>query len=112
MVCNHRIDEIPKDWANNVDSLIANELDEILDQLYVRIQQFLEAKVGEDLDQDLVDISLETSENGELIVDIDLYLELSPFSKYDVQKIAEEAIKHGIKAADRICPQFIINFKG
>lgn len=104
--------EIPKDWTSNVDSLIANELDEILDQLYVRIQQFLEEKVGEDLDQDLIDISLETSENGELIVGIDLYLELSPFSNYDVQKIAEEAINHGIKAADLICPPFIINFKG
>ncbi|UCG04472.1 MAG: DUF3194 domain-containing protein [Candidatus Heimdallarchaeota archaeon] len=90
-----------------MDSLITYEFDEILDQLYSKIKQFLHTKVGEDLDQDLIDISLETTENGELIVNIDLYLELSPFSNFNVQEVAEEAVKHGIKEADQICPYVI-----
>ncbi len=94
-----------------MDSLVANELDEILEQLYLKIQQFLVTQIGEDLDQDLIDISLETKGNGELIVNIDLYLELSPFSTYDVQKVAEEAVKHGIKEADHICPLYLINIR-
>ena len=44
-----------------MDSLIDNDSDEILDQLYLRIHQFLYSKVGEDLDQDLIDISLESA---------------------------------------------------
>ncbi|UCG89977.1 MAG: DUF3194 domain-containing protein [Candidatus Heimdallarchaeota archaeon] len=92
--------------------MVTIELDEILDQLYIKIQQFLITNVGEDLDQDLIDISLETTEDGELIVNIDLYLELSPFSNYDVQKVAEDAVKYGIKEADQICPSYIINIRG
>ena len=88
-----------------------NELDEILDQIYLKIKQFLSSKVGEDLDQDLIDISLETSENGELNINIDLYLELSPFSHFDVQKIAEEAVKYGIEEADQICPPFVVKIQ-
>ncbi|MFX0208770.1 MAG: DUF3194 domain-containing protein [Candidatus Hodarchaeota archaeon] len=91
--------------------MVVDELDEILDQLYIKIQQFLVTKVGEDLDQELIDINLETTENGELIVGIDLYLELSPFSSYDVQKIADEAVKHGIKEADQIFPSYIIKIR-
>ena len=67
MICSPRIDYILT-WFSNVDSLIDNELDEILDQLYLKIKQFLHIKVGEDIDQDLIDISLETTENGELII--------------------------------------------
>ncbi|MHA2202251.1 MAG: DUF3194 domain-containing protein [Candidatus Hodarchaeales archaeon] len=91
--------------------MIANELDEILDQLYLKIKQYLQTKVGEDVDQDLIDISLETTENGELIIHIDLYLELSPFSNFNVQEIAEEAVKHGIEEADQICPSYIIKIR-
>jgi len=94
-----------------VDSLINNESDEILDQLYLRIHQYLFSKVGEDLDQDLIDISLETTENGELIINIDLYLELSPFSSFNVQEIAEEAVKYGIKEADQLCPSYVVKIR-
>lgn len=92
-------------------SLIANEFDEILDHLYLKIKQFLQTKVGEDIDQDLIDISLETTENGELIINIDLYLELSPFSNFNVKEVAEEAVKHGIKEADQICPSYVIRIQ-
>ena len=88
-----------------------NEPDEIIDQLYVKIHQFLATKVGEDLNYDMIDINLEISDNRELVINIELYLELSPFSNYDVQKIAEEAIEHGIKAADQMCPPLIIHVK-
>lgn len=92
--------------------LTTDDMEDILDQLYIKIQQFLTDKIGEDLNQDLIDISLETTEKGELIVNIELFLELSPFSKYNVQEIAEEAVKHGIKEADQLCPPFIINIRG
>ncbi len=88
-----------------------NELDEIIDQLYVKIHQFLATKVGEDLSDDMIDINLELSDNEELIINIELYLELSPFSNFDVQKIAEEAVEHGIKAADQMCPPFVVRIK-
>ncbi|MFX0122877.1 MAG: DUF3194 domain-containing protein [Candidatus Hodarchaeota archaeon] len=91
--------------------MIDNEIDEILDQLYLKIKQFLQMKVGEDVDQDLIDISIETTERGELIVNIDLYLELSPFSNFNVQEVAEEAVKHGIKEADQIFPSYIIKIQ-
>ena len=87
------------------------EIDEIVDQLYVNIHQFLLKKVGDELGQDIIDINLETTENNEIEVEINLYLELSPFSKYDVQTVAEEAVKRGIKAADRVLPEFIIKIK-
>ncbi|MFX0014641.1 MAG: DUF3194 domain-containing protein [Promethearchaeota archaeon] len=92
--------------------MTTDDMEDILDQLYIKIQQFLTDKIGEDLNQDLIDISLETTEKGELIVNIELFLELSPFSKYNVQEIAEEAVKHGIKEADQLCPPFIINIRG
>ncbi|MFX0173474.1 MAG: DUF3194 domain-containing protein [Candidatus Hodarchaeota archaeon] len=87
------------------------ELDEVIDQLYTRIHQFLQSKVGEDLDQDIVDINLELTAEKEIIVNIEIYLELSPFSKFNVEKIANEAIKHGISAADQIFPSFLVNIK-
>ena len=88
-----------------------DELDEIIDQLYVKIHQFLTTKVGEDLSTDMIDINLEITNNEELMINIELYLELSPFSEYDVQKIAEEAVEHGIKAADQMCPPLIVHIK-
>lgn len=94
-----------------MDSLINNESDEILDRLYLKIKQFLYNKVGEDIDQDLIDIGLETTENGELLINIDLYLELSPFSSFNVQQVAEEAVKYGIKEADQIFPSYILKIQ-
>ena len=94
-----------------MDSLSIDELDEILDQLYRKIHHFLIQKVGDDLNHKLIDISLETTENGELTVNIDLSLELSPFSKFKAQEIADEAVKYGIKEADQIFPSLIINLK-
>ncbi|MFX1505153.1 MAG: DUF3194 domain-containing protein [Promethearchaeota archaeon] len=91
--------------------MIDNESDEILDRLYLKIKQFLYTKVGEDLDQDLIDISLETTENGELNINIDLYLELSPFSRFDVQEVAEEAVEYGIKEADQIFPSYVLRIQ-
>ena len=110
MICSHRIDYILT-WFSNVDSLIDNELDEILDQLYLKIKQFLQTNIGEDIDQDLIDISLETTENEELTINIDLYLELSPFSNFNVQEVADEAVKHCIKEADQICPSYLIKIQ-
>ncbi|UCE12348.1 MAG: DUF3194 domain-containing protein [Candidatus Heimdallarchaeota archaeon] len=90
---------------------MAKDLDEIIDQLYIRIHQFLVAEVGEDLEEDLIDLSLETTPNGELVINIDLYLEFSPFSKHNIQEIAEEAVQQGIRTADQICPPFVTKIR-
>ena len=87
------------------------ELDEVIDQLYTKIHQFLQSKVGEDLDQDIVDINLELTADKEIIVNIEVYLELSPFSRFNVEKIATEAINHGISVADEILPSFVVKIK-
>lgn len=94
---------------SNLEDL--KELDEILDWLYVAIHQFLENKLRSELDQDLIDISIETDNQGELKIIIDLYLEISPFSKYDVQKVAEEAITHAGQLADKLIPNVVINLR-
>lgn len=91
--------------------MVAEEIDEIIDQLYLSIHKFLVNKVGNDLGQDIIDINIETTENNEIKIEIDLYLELSPFSIYDVQTIAEDAIKRGIDAADRVLPEFVIKIQ-
>ncbi|MFW9778961.1 MAG: DUF3194 domain-containing protein [Candidatus Heimdallarchaeota archaeon] len=87
------------------------ELDEILDLLYVTIHQFLENRLRSELDQDVIDISIETEPQGGLKVTIDLYLEISPFSKYDVEKVAEEALSRAGKLADEIIPNLVINLR-
>ncbi|MFX0182973.1 MAG: DUF3194 domain-containing protein [Candidatus Hodarchaeota archaeon] len=87
------------------------ELDEVIDQLYTQIHQFLKSKVGEDLDQDIIDINLELTANKEIIVNIELYLELSTYSKLNVEKIANDAINHGISVADQIFPPFIVKIQ-
>ena len=82
-------------------SVLSDKIDDIIDQLYERIHQYLEQELKGDLTQDLVDIDLEVKQN-EIIVNIDLYIEISPFSTHDVQQIAEDAVKHGIAVADQI----------
>lgn len=81
--------------------------DEILELLYEEIHKFLIDKAGEDLDQDIIDITLETSESGELSIELDLQLEVASFSGLDVQSLAEKALAHGIKIADEVCPQYV-----
>ncbi len=88
---------------------MVEDLDTIIDQLYDRIHQYLVVKVGEELNEDLIDISLETTNDNEIKVTIDLYLEISPFSDLDVKKLANEAVEHGIKFTDQILPEFILN---
>ncbi|MFW9856869.1 MAG: DUF3194 domain-containing protein [Candidatus Thorarchaeota archaeon] len=87
------------------------ELDEVLDLLYVAIHQFLEKKLRSELDQDVIDISVEIENHGGLKVTIDLYLEISPFSKHDVKKVAEEALSHAGKLADEIIPNLVITLR-
>jgi hypothetical protein len=88
-------------------AITIDESDEILDMLYKKINDFLTLKVGEDLDHKLIDISLEIPANKELVVNIEISLELSPFSSFNAQEIADEAIKVGIEEADKILPSLI-----
>lgn len=78
--------------------------EEILELLYNEIHEYLVAEVGEDLDQDLIDITLKTLESGELNIEIDLQLEIASYSHLNVQLLAEKALSHGIKIADEVCP--------
>jgi hypothetical protein len=88
-----------------------HELDDILDLLYDTIHQFLEKKLRSELDHDVIDISIETDDQGGLKVTIDLSLEISPFSKHDVEKVAEEAISHAGQLADKLIPNIVITLK-
>ncbi len=88
-----------------------NDIDEIIDQLYLRIHKFLVNKVGDDLIQDLIDINIESEDNGEITINLELNLEISPFSDHNVQVVAKEAIKDGIKLADQICPSYVVKSK-
>ncbi len=81
--------------------------EDILDLLYEEIHKFLVSQVGEELDNDIIDINLETSDNKGLTVEISLALEIRAFSNLNVEELAEKAIAHGIKIADEVCPSFI-----
>ncbi len=88
------------------DHMDVLEPEEILELLYDEIHKFLVEEAGEFLDQDLIDITLETLESGELNIEIDLHLEISSYSHLNVELLAEKALAHGIKIADEICPQY------
>ena len=89
------------------DQMDILEPEEILELLYDEIHKFLVEEAGEFLDNDIIDISLETLESGELNIEIDLQLEITAYSHLNVDQLAEKAIAHGIKIADEVCPQFI-----
>jgi len=80
--------------------------EEILELLYTEIHKYLVAAAGEDFDQDLIDISLETLDSGELNIEIDLQLEIASYSHLNVELLAEKALAHGIKIADEVCPAY------
>ena len=69
---------------------MANEIEEIIEEVYSNIHHFLTAKVGEELEQDLIDIDIELTNEAEIVINIQLYIELTTFSLEDVQKLAEE----------------------
>jgi hypothetical protein len=87
--------------------LLKTDPDEILDLLYEEIHNFLIAQAGEDLGHDIIDINIETSDNGELTIEINLALEIRAFSTLNAKELAEKAIAHGIKIADKVCPSAI-----
>lgn len=87
------------------------EIEEIIDKVYSKIHHFLIAKVGEELEQDLIDIDIELKNEAEIVVNIHLYIELTSFSLEDVQKLAEEAIQCGIQTADKVCPALIVQIQ-
>lgn len=90
---------------------MVNNLDDIIEAVYSEIHLFLISKVGEDLDHDLIDINVELKDKEELLVEISLYLELSTFSNQEVQKIAEDAIKKGMRTADLVCSSYMVKIK-
>jgi len=88
--------------------LLKIDPDEILDILYEEIHNFLVSQAGQDLSHDIIDINIETSDKGELTVEINLELEIQAFSNLNAEELAEKAIAHGIKIADKVCPSAIV----
>ena len=82
------------------------EPEDILELLHDEIHQFLIGEAGEFLDHDIIDISLETLESGELSVEIDLQIEITSYSNLNAELLAEKALAHGIKIADEVCPKY------
>ncbi len=81
--------------------------DEILEQIYNAIHEFLLSQAGEELDLDLIDINLEFNDSNELQIELDLSLQVAAYSDIEVDKLARDAVKCGIEVADKICPRFI-----
>lgn len=81
--------------------------DDLLDFLYEEIHKFLITEAGEELGHDEIDISLETSEKGELNIEISLFLEVTAFSKLDVEELSKKAIAYGGVIADKVCPTLV-----
>ncbi len=81
--------------------------DDLLDYLYEEIHNFLVTEAGEELGHDEIDISIETSEKGELNIEISLFLEVTAFSKLDVEELSKKAIAYGGVIADKVCPPLV-----
>jgi isocitrate dehydrogenase len=81
--------------------------DEILDQIYNAIHDYLSSHAKENLDLDLIDINLEFTKAKELHIELNLTLEVAAYSEINVDKLARDALEYGIKVADKICPKFI-----
>ena len=87
------------------------DFEPLLELIYDKIHSFLSERLGEDLNSDMIDIEIESKESGEIVVNIDLYLEIQPFSSHDIEKLASEAVEDGIIVADKVCPNLVIRLK-
>ena len=83
------------------------DTDELIDQIYTAIHDYLSSQAGEDLDLDLIDINLEITKDNVLNIELNLDLEVAAFSDIDVDELAKNALEQGIEVADKICPEFI-----
>jgi hypothetical protein len=87
--------------------------DEILEYLYEEISQFLVTEAGEELENNEIDITLETIDKGEMNIEISLFLEVTAFSKLDVEELSKKAIAYGGMLADKVCPPLVkLHFSG
>ena len=80
--------------------------DDILDYLYEEIHKFV-VEAGEELGNIEIDINLESLDEGEMNIEINLFLEVTAFSKLDVGELSKKAIVYGGKLADEVCPPFV-----
>lgn len=87
------------------------KLEEIIELIYEAIHFYLVDKLGDDLDNDIIDINVNLDQNKELKVEIDLKTEVIPFSSHDIEKITKEAIEKGVLKADSLCESIIIDLK-
>ena len=81
--------------------------DDLIDYLYEEIHRFLVEEAGEELGHDEIDISLTTAKNGEIHIEINIFLELAAYSNIDVEDLIKRAIDHGGELADKVCPALV-----
>jgi hypothetical protein len=81
--------------------------DDLLDYLYEEIHKFLVTEAGDELGHSEIDITLESSDKGELNIEISLFLEVTAFSKLDVEELSKKAIAYGGVIADKVCPPLV-----
>ncbi|MHA1976095.1 MAG: hypothetical protein ACW98F_03515 [Candidatus Hodarchaeales archaeon] len=81
--------------------------DDLLDYLYEEIHNFLVNEAGEELGHDEIDITIETSENGELNIEFSIFLELTAYAKLNVEELTKKAIAYGGEIADKVCPPLV-----
>ena len=88
-----------------------SDLDEVIDLVYIKIHNFLTARLDEDLNEDIIDIDIQHNEKGEIEINIDVSIEVLPFINENLDEIVEEAIRKGMNVADKHCPKFVIRPK-
>lgn len=90
---------------------MSDELDEIIDQVYLEVHGFLQRKLGTNLDHDLIDINIELTEENEINIEVEIYVELSTISDLEVQKVVEAAIAHAVEYTDDLLPKILVRIK-
>ncbi len=90
---------------------MSDELDEIVDQIYLEVHSFLQKKLGTKLDHDLIDINLELTEEDEINIEVEIYVELSTISDIEVQKVVEAAIAHAAEYTDDLLPKILVKIR-
>lgn len=88
-----------------------DELDEIVDLIFTAIQNYIEAELKNNLNEDSISIDIEQNDLGEIEVGIEIYVESFPYNKIDLQNIVDQAILHGINVADQKCPNLVVKAK-
>ncbi len=81
--------------------------DDLLEYLYEEITTFLVKEAGEELGHNEIDITLKSTEKGEINIEISLVIELTAFSNINAEELSKKAISYAEVIADKHCPPLV-----